>query len=79
MNGLWDHFSMCHAVASQFVSHDLSWIIPMGPLQTPEETFRSSTIPTRLQININDVAILINRLPQIILFTTDLHEDFIDE
>ena len=38
-----------------------------------------SPITTGLQIHINHLAILIDGLPQIMLLTIDLDEDFIDE
>ena len=49
---------MSHPVASQFVRHDLTWLIPVTFEQTPEETLGSLPISTSLQEHIHDFAIL---------------------
>ena len=44
-----------------------------------EEAFSRCPIALRLQIHINNVAILVYSPPQIVLLAVDFHEDFIDE
>jgi len=43
-----------------------------------EESFSSDTIPSRLEIYINHLTILVHCPPQIMLFVINLYEDFID-
>jgi hypothetical protein len=46
--------------------------------QAPEEPLGSRTIASRLKKYINDLAILVNGPPQIMLLTVDFDEDFIN-
>ena len=43
-----------------------------------EESFSSRTIPSRLEIYVNHLTILVDCPPQIMLFAINLYEDFID-
>jgi len=71
-------FSMSHAVASQFVRHDVPGLATTTSHKTLEEALGCSTISASLQIDIDHFSILINSTPQILLLAIDLHEDFID-
>jgi hypothetical protein len=51
----------------------------MTSQQSLEEMFCCDSIPSCLQKYINNLAILIHCAPQIMLLTTYLHEDFINE
>ena len=70
--------SMCNTIASQFIGDDLPGLTAMAPQQAPEEPLSRSTIPLGLKIYINHFAILVDRSPQIVLFSVGLHEDFIE-
>lgn len=50
----------------------------MVSLQTPEEAFSRSPITLRLQIHINNFAVLIDGTPQIMLFAIDSDEDLVN-
>ena len=76
---LGDQFPVSHAVASQLVRHDLTWLSPVTFERTSEETLGSLPISTRLQEPIHDFAILIHCTLQILLLALDFHEHVVDE
>ena len=79
VNRFWDKFSMSHVVASQFIRYDLSRFTSMFPQQPLKEPLCSLTITSLLKKYVHHFTILINRSPQVMLLTMDLHKNFIDE
>jgi hypothetical protein len=74
-----DEFPMSNAVAFQLIRYDLTWPIPVTFEKSSEEALGGLTISACLQEYINDFAILIDRAPQILLLTLDLHEHLTEE
>ena len=70
---------MSNAIASQFISHDLSGFATVTSQQTLEKPFSRSTVTLCLQVHINHVAVLIYGPPKIMLLPIDFHEHLIDE
>ena len=70
---------MSHVVASQFIRYDLSRFTSMFPQQPLKEPLCSLTITSLLKKYVHHFTILINRSPQVMLLTMDLHKNFIDE
>ena len=79
MDGFGDQFPMSNAVASQLIRYDLAWPIPVTFEQSSEEALGRFAVSARLHEHINDFAILIDRAPQILLLTLDLHEHLVEE
>ena len=77
LNRSWDNLPVGYWIATQFIRHDLPRLPAMSPEQTPEEPLRCSAIPLGLKIHINDIAILINSPPEIMLLAVDLYKDLI--
>ena len=71
-----DQFSVCYAIAPQFVRDDLSGYAARLK-KTLEETFGCLGISSFLQIDIDDFAILIDRPPKVMLFGPNLYEHFV--
>ena len=70
---------MSNTKASQLIRYDLTWLIPVTFEQSSEEALGGLAISACLQEYINDFAILIDRAPQILLLTLDLHEHLVEE
>jgi hypothetical protein len=70
---------MSNAVASQLIRYGLTWLIPVTFEQSCEEALGGLATSACLQKYINDFAILIDRAPQILLLTLDLHEYLVEE
>ena len=51
----------------------------MSSYQSAEEPLGCAGVTPVLEKNVNDIAILIDGAPQVVLFTSDLDEDFIDK
>jgi hypothetical protein len=70
---------MSHTITSQFISDNISKLITMT-LQDPlEKPLSSSPITLRLKIHINNLTVLVNCSPQIMLLTIYFDEDFIEK
>jgi hypothetical protein len=67
-----------HRIAAQLVRDNLSGPTVMRLQQAPEEAFRRLSIAPGLQINICNVAILVDRPPKIVLLAVDLYEHLVD-
>ncbi len=78
MNNLRDKFTTGNTIATQFISHDLSGFSTVTTQQSLEEPLCSSPITPSLEKYINDVAIPINRAPQVMLSAIDLYKVFIN-
>jgi hypothetical protein len=70
---------MCDAVASQFVGHYLPGFTTMCFQYTSEESLSCFAVTSTFQKDIDDLSILIDSSPQVVLYTANLHKDFIDE
>jgi hypothetical protein len=71
-------FTMCDTITTQFVRHDLPVLTTMTSQQPLEEAFCCDSISSCLQKHINNLTILIDCAPQIMLLTIYLDEHFID-
>jgi len=71
--------SMRYAMATEFVSHDLPRLALINPQSPLEKVPGGRTVPSGLQEHVHDLAILVHRSPQIMLFAADLYENCIDE
>ena len=73
---LQEQCSVCYTIAPQFIGDDFSRDAARFE-KTLEETSGCFAISPFLQINIDDLAILIDSAPQLVLFASDLHEHFV--
>jgi len=78
MNNFWYQLTMCNSIAPQFISHNLPGLTLVTADQPLEETPSCSAIPFGLQAHINNLPILVNGSPQIMLLAVYFHEDFIN-
>ena len=69
---------MRHAIATQFIGHDLSGFTLVTANKTLEKPFPSCPISPGLKINIKYFTVLVNSLTQIVLLAVDLYKYFID-
>src|SRR4029079_18395968 len=53
------------------------WFVPLAAQQPSKESLRGALITAPLNQNIDHVAVLIHGAPQILLFTVDSNEDFV--
>lgn len=73
LRGQW---SVCHAIAAQLVRDTLSGGAARSQ-KTLEDAFSCFAISLFLQIDIDDLAILIDSAPQVVLLSTDFYEHFV--
>ena len=77
MRNAGQHNPFRRPVAAQFVSNDHPRSAPGGPQQLAEEPDGSKSIPSRLDENIQDNTVLIDRSPEIACDSVDLEKDLI--
>ena len=65
------------AIAPQFVGHEQHRLCPLALQALTEEAVCGAAITTRLDEDVDHVAVLVNGTPQILLSTSDRHEDFV--
>ena len=70
---------MCNAVTSQLIRYYLSRFATVIPKQPFEKPLSSCAVPSSLQKYINDLPVLINGAPQVLLPALNLYEHFVDE
>ena len=70
-------FTVCHAIASQFVGHDYSRHILETFQQPPKESLRCPAIPSCLNEDVQYDAVLIHGTPKIMLHPLDPDEHLI--
>ncbi len=70
---------MSHTKASQLVRHDFTWLVPVTFEQSFEEALGGLAISACLQEDIDDFAILLDRLPQAQLLALNFDEDLVEE
>ncbi len=68
-----------NSVAAQLVGHDLSGAGAVRPEQPPEESLGRLGVPARLQVHVDDVAVLIHCPPQVVPLPRDRDEYLVDE
>ncbi len=77
MNRIWDELSMCHAIASQLVRHNLPRFTAVIYKQPFKKALSGLAVASTLQKNIDNFSVLIDSSPQIMLYAINLHEYFI--
>ena len=70
---------MSDTVAAQLVGHETTRFLSLAPQESPKEPPRRTPVSTRLDENVDQVAVLIHRAPEILALTIDRHEDFVQE
>ena len=70
---------MSDTVAAQLVGDETTRFLPLAPQESPKESARRAPVPTRLDENVDHVAVLIHRTPEIVAPTVDRHEHFVEE
>jgi len=78
VNGLRNDLSVRNTIASQLIRYYLSRFSLVIFQQPPEETLGSRAITTGLKKYINNLTILINSPPQVLLFTSCLYENLVN-
>ena len=66
-------------IAAKLVGNDHSGMPSAGPQQLAKEAHSGKTVALRLDQNVNDGAVLVNRTPEIVLRAVDLQEHFVQE
>jgi hypothetical protein len=70
---------MSNTITSQFVSHNIAGFASTTAQQSLEKAFSCCAITLSLQKDINDLTILINSPPEIVLLAVNLYEDLVNE
>ena len=70
---------MSDTVAAQLVGDETTGFLALAPQESPKESPSRPAVPTRLDENIDQIAVLIDRTPEILALTVDRHEDFVQE
>lgn len=73
------HDVMRGTVAAQLVGDETTRCLSLAPQQSPKESARRSPVSTRLDEDVDHVAVLIHRAPEILALPVDGHEDFVQE
>jgi len=74
----WHHNSMRGGIAAKFVGEQPSGLTALAFDETAEEPFRGPLIAVTLEKNSNDIAVLIDRLIQIVSLSLNGDKDFVD-
>ena len=64
-------------IAPQLVGDQPPGLVSLTFQQLSEEAFSRTPIAARLDEDVDHVAVLVNRTPEIVLLTPDVHEEFI--
>ena len=75
----WHYGSMCHTVATELVGNESKRLLSLTLHELPQESPRRTSVPTGLYENIDDIAILIHRAPEILTLTVNRDKDFVQE
>ena len=70
---------MSDTVAAQLVGDETTRFLSLAPQESPKESPRRSPVSTRLDKNVDHVAVLIHRAPEILALTVDRHEHLVQE
>src|SRR4051794_29405998 len=68
---------LCRSVAAELVGDDHARLPFGGAQELPEEQDRGPSIPFRLNQDVDDGAVLVDRSPQVMLHSVHLQKDFI--
>jgi hypothetical protein len=66
-------------VTSHFIGDETTRCLSLALEQPPKESSCRTPIPSRLDKNIDHVAVLIHRAPEILPLTVDRHEDLVEK
>jgi hypothetical protein len=72
------HFPIRRTVAAQLVRHQSVWLAALPAHKLSQESFRRALITTRSDENVDQVAVLIDRAPQILLSAADPYEHLVE-
>ena len=64
-------------IALQFVGDDPEWLLALIAQQSAKEPLGCTLIAARLQQNIDDITVLIDGTPKILLLAVDSDEEFV--
>src|SRR5262245_2223897 len=64
-------------VASQFIGNDAQWFSALTTQQSSKESLGSALIPMSLNEDVDHVAVLIHRTPQILLLAVDSNKHLV--
>ena len=70
---------MSDTVAAQLVGDETTRFLALAPQESPKESPSRPSVPARLDENIDQVAVLIYRTPEILALTVDRHEHLVQE
>ena len=70
---------MSDTVAAQLVGHETNRFLSLTVQESPKESQRRSPVSTRLDENVDHVAVLIHRAPEILALTVDRHKDLVQK
>jgi len=73
----WKDRSTGSTIALQFVGDDPEWLLALTAQQSAKEPLGCTLIAARLQQNINNITILIDGTPKILLLAVDSDEEFV--
>ncbi len=71
------HLPLGGRIALEFIRHHAPWRCALAFEQLPEEAFGGALVAAFLDQNINRIAVLVNRPPQIVQLTANRDEHFI--
>src|SRR5262249_3244476 len=71
------HRSECGSITLQLVSDDPKWFFALVSQQSLKESLGCTPIPMRLNENVDDVAVLIDGTPKVLLLAVDSHEQLV--
>jgi hypothetical protein len=65
------------SITLKLVRDDPKWCFALVSQQSLKESLGGTLIPTWLNENVNDIAVLIDRTPEVLLLAVDSHEEFV--
>jgi hypothetical protein len=78
MNGRWEDFTVCSAVGTKLIGHQLPRSLPLMFQCLTKEALGGSTVSVLSDQNIDDISILIYCPPQVVAYSLNRNEHFID-
>lgn len=71
------HLAVRGTVAAQLVGHQSVWLAALPPHKHSQKTLRRTLVASRLDENVDNVAVLIDGAPEILLPAADPYEDLV--
>src|SRR5262245_10847004 len=65
------------SITFQFIGDDSHWFFALVSQQSQKESFGRTLITARLKQNVDDVTVLIDRPPKVMLLTVDSYKEFV--